>query len=91
MFPLRIGTFMLWRPWQTDRDLSELLKNFENSSLSAFDPINVLKQALPDQVPLKVTEIIPRLKDGGAFVKFTYTDETSPKDTAGKYRSSSMH
>ncbi|KAK3314817.1 RNA12 protein-domain-containing protein [Apodospora peruviana] len=84
LFPLRVGPLILWRPWQTDRDLTELLKKFENSSLGALDPINLLKRAISDKVPIKVTEIIPRLKDGGAFVKFTYPSDTSATEVQEK-------
>lgn len=77
---------MLWQPWQTDHDLNELLTKFHNSSLGIFDPISLLRRAIAeDKVPgIKVTEIIPRLKDGGAFVKFTYPEGTSPKEIQGK-------
>lgn len=81
---------MLWQPWQTDRDLNELLKKYQDSSLGFFDPIKLVKRAIPDKVPIQVTEIIPRLKDGGAFVKFTYPETTSPKEIQGKDIPSSM-
>lgn len=42
-----------------------------------LDPINLVKRAIPETVPIKVTEIIPRLKDGGAFVKFSHPSEIS--------------
>ncbi|KAM7187220.1 RNA12 domain containing protein [Naviculisporaceae sp. PSN 640] len=80
LFPLRVGPVVLWQPWQTDRDLNELLKKYRDSSLGFFDPIKLVKRAISDKVPIQVTEIIPRLKDGGAFVKFTYPETTSPKE-----------
>ncbi|KAI0137422.1 RNA12 protein-domain-containing protein [Xylariales sp. AK1849] len=83
LFPLKL-TGLLRGPWQSpDRDLSELLKRFHNSSLGFMDPINMVKRAIPDSIPVKVTEILPRLKDGGAFVKFSYPAELSPKDIEG--------
>ncbi|EOO03562.1 putative mitochondrial escape protein 2 protein [Phaeoacremonium minimum UCRPA7] len=79
LFPLKLST-LIWRPWQTDRDLSTLLKKFDESSLGIMDPINMVKRAIPSSLPIKVTDIIPRLKDGGAFVRFTYSPETSPAE-----------
>lgn len=84
LFPLRLGPLVLWQPWQTERDVNELLKKYQNSSLGTFDPINLVKRAISNKVPVQVTEIIPRLKDGGAFVKFTYLEGTSPKQIQGR-------
>ena len=36
--------------------------------------MRLVKRAIPESVPIKVTEILPRLKDGGAFVKFSHPD-----------------
>ncbi|KAJ4306638.1 mitochondrial escape protein 2 [Collariella sp. IMI 366227] len=68
LYPLKLSSVLLWRPWETE----ELLKRFDSASLSFLDPINLVKRAIPDTVPIKVTEIIPRLKEGGAYVKFSY-------------------
>lgn len=68
-------------PWRgPDQDLSELMKRFENSTLGILDPINMVKRAIPVTVAVKVTDILPRLKDGGAFVKFTYPADVPVKD-----------
>jgi hypothetical protein len=71
LFPLKLAP-ILNRQWRTDRDLSDLLKRFENSSLGLMDPIRLVKAAIPENLSMKVTEIIPQLKDGGAFVKFQH-------------------
>lgn len=34
-------------------------------------------------MPLKVTEVMPRVKEGGAFVKFSYDDAVSPTELEG--------
>ncbi len=36
--------------------------------------MTLVKRAIPESIPIKVTEILPRLKDGGAFVKFSHPD-----------------
>lgn len=57
------------------------MKRFESSTLGVFNPINMVKRALPsDKIPVKVTEILPRLKDGGAFVKFSHSSDVSVKE-----------
>lgn len=60
------------------------MKRFENSTLGILDPINMVKRAIPSTAPVKVTEILPRLKDGGAFVKFTYPANVPVKEIEDK-------
>lgn len=72
LFPLKLR-WVLRIPWlQSDRNLPQLLNSFNNSTLSAIDPLVLVKRAIPKTMPMKVTEILPRLKDGGAFVKFSH-------------------
>jgi hypothetical protein len=63
IFPLKL-TWLLRPPWQVERNLPDLLWRFNNQTLSAFEPLTLVKRAIPDSVPMKVTEILPRLKDG---------------------------
>ncbi|TGJ86085.1 hypothetical protein E0Z10_g2714 [Xylaria hypoxylon] len=83
LFPLQIGGLHL--PWRSpENDVQGLMKRFEKSSFGVMDPVNIVKRALPSDMPLKVTEILPRVKDGGAFVKFVHPAEVTPKDIEGK-------
>ncbi|KAK2018948.1 hypothetical protein LZ32DRAFT_613404 [Colletotrichum eremochloae] len=80
LFPLKL-TYLLRRSWSDDRNLTNLLKRFDSSSGGlGTDPINLVKRAIPKDLPIKVTEILPQLKDGGAFVKFSHGSDVSPKD-----------
>lgn len=45
--------------------------------------MSLLKRAIPESAPMKVTEILPRLKDGGAFVKFSHQQEITAKEIEG--------
>jgi hypothetical protein len=45
-----------------------------------MDPISMVKRAIPETIPIKVTEIVPRLKDGGCFVKFSHPPDKSPRE-----------
>lgn len=83
LFPLRLAGLHL--PWRNpENDIAGLMKRFENSSLGVMDPASIVKRALPSDVPLKVTEIIPRVKDGGAFVKFVHPPGVTAKEVEGK-------
>lgn len=50
-----------------------------------MDPINLVKRAIPQDIPMKVTEILPRLKDGGAFVKVSHGPEVTVEDLEGLF------
>lgn len=63
-----------------EENLPDLTKRFESGTLGPNEPENLVRQAIPKSVPIKVTSIIPRRKDGGAFVKFSHPDGISPSD-----------
>lgn len=69
---------------QSDEDLSKLLQRFDKSSLGITNPINLVKRTIPDDGSMKVTELIPRLKDGGCFVKVSHPADASPVDIEAK-------
>ena len=79
LYPQKLN-WALRLPWQSDRSLPDLLQKFNNSSMAPLDPMNLVKRALPETMPIKVTEILPRLKDGGAFVKFEHDAAVSAKE-----------
>jgi hypothetical protein len=54
--------------------------------LGILDPIRLVKTAIPEDLPIRVTEILPRLKDGGAYVKFKYDAQMDPAEIEGKLR-----
>jgi hypothetical protein len=84
LFPLRFGWALRFGiPRSIDRNLPELLKRFNNSKLSALDPVTLVKRAIPEGLPIKVTEILPRLKDGGIFIKFSHPDGLTAQEIEG--------
>ncbi|TVY94316.1 Mitochondrial escape protein [Lachnellula willkommii] len=82
LFPLKLH-WILRLPFRGDRSLSDLLVRFNNHTLGAYEPLSMVKRAIPSSIPLKVTEILPRLKDGGAFVKFSHPDGITAKEIEG--------
>ncbi|KAG6040040.1 hypothetical protein E4U41_001558 [Claviceps citrina] len=82
IFPKKLSALLRY-PAETDGDMTELLRRFYSSSSDGgglLNPIALVKKAIPDDMPLKVTEILPRLKDGGAFVKVQYDASISPRE-----------
>ncbi|ATZ48119.1 Bcyme2 [Botrytis cinerea B05.10] len=73
IFPIKLG-WLLRIPWygRMDSGLPDILYRFNNKVFSKYDPLSLVERAIPPSVPLKVTEILPRLKEGGAFIKFSH-------------------
>ncbi|KAF6819965.1 mitochondrial escape protein 2 [Colletotrichum sojae] len=80
LFPLKLTHLLRSRAWQSDRDFGDLLERFEGSSFGVGDPLGLVKRAIPAELPIKVTEILPRFKDGGVYVKFSHGPDVQPKD-----------
>lgn len=55
-----------------NRSYEEALKKINRPHFAASEPIHIIHRALPDSLPLEVKEIIPRSKEGGAFVKYIH-------------------
>ncbi|KAG6302367.1 hypothetical protein E4U45_002829 [Claviceps purpurea] len=82
IFPKKLSALLRY-PAETVGDMTEVLRRLNSSSGNdggGLDPIALVKKAIPQDMPLKVTEILPRLKDGGAFVKVQYAASISPQE-----------
>ncbi|RAL67578.1 hypothetical protein DID88_008333 [Monilinia fructigena] len=84
IFPIKLG-WLLRIPWygRKESGLSDILYRFNNKVFSTYDPLSLVKRAIPSSAPLKVTEILPRLKEGGAFVKFVHDHTITAKEIEG--------
>ena len=82
VFPMRLKWTLLL-PLGLEKSLPELMKRYNSPKLAAIDPINIIKRGIPPKIPIKISEILPRLKDGGAFVKFSYPDGLAPQEIEG--------
>ncbi|KAK2793620.1 mitochondrial escape protein 2 [Onygenales sp. PD_10] len=78
LFPLR------WK-WLSgipfaDSDLSisnRIKKRINLPDFAAAEPLTVIERAFPSELRTKITEVIPRLDEGGAFVKFIHDPEVT--------------
>lgn len=50
--------------------------------------MELLKKALPKDLPVTVNGVIPRLKEGGAFVRFSYDPSTTAEEIEKKVHES---
>ena len=64
------------------------LERFKHPTTAAFDPSDLLHKALPDSLPVTVNGVIPRLKEGGAFVRFSHDPSTTASEIEKSVRGS---
>ena len=53
-----------------------------------MDPANVIRRAFPESSPVMVEDIIPLIKEGGAFVKFSHQQQADLKGIEQKLQAS---
>ena len=58
--------------FHVDQAVPRLTRRFERLNIKASETAAITRRALPDDLPIQVQEVIPRLKEGGAFIKFSH-------------------
>ena len=88
IFPLKLQWLTHVPFLNPDKTLPSILSRigFNYPSLALADPPTIINRALPETLPLKVTEVLPRVREGGAFVKFTYNEVLKPEELEGKLK-----
>ncbi|KAJ5693281.1 hypothetical protein N7462_002704 [Penicillium macrosclerotiorum] len=69
IFPHRLQ-WLLRGPLSHIQPLEGILKRVNNPDLAASDCTHIIERAFPKALGLEIKEIVPRYKEGGAFVKF---------------------
>ncbi|MCJ1483074.1 mitochondrial escape protein 2 [Schaereria dolodes] len=86
VFPLKLRWILRLPFIHADRSIPELMKRMNNPRIAAADPMSIIRRALPKSLPIKVTEVLPRLKEGGAFVKFWHEPQIQAAEIEGTLR-----
>lgn len=60
--------------------LEGTLKKIDRPDLAASDPEAIARLACPKSLGLEVKEVVPRYKEGGAFIKYARNPETSDEE-----------
>ncbi|KAJ5584138.1 uncharacterized protein N7459_003938 [Penicillium hispanicum] len=79
IFPHRLQWF-LRGPLSHIQPLEGLLKRVNKPRMAAADPLQIVKCALPQALNLEIKEVVPRYKEGGAFVKFARKPDVNDHD-----------
>ena len=86
VFPIKIHFFLGLSLFNADKFVPRLVTKLRdtrtrNESVTAF-----AKGALPSALPIEIKSILPSLKEGGAFVKFTHTGSEDVKEVETQIR-----
>ena len=80
VFPLKLNFIFNLPFFNADRTLPLILKRLQTPVNAPADPFTLTKLALPKSLPINILEILPRLKEGGAFVKFSHDEKVRASD-----------
>lgn len=73
VFPLKFSIAM-WLPFiDADTFVPRILKHLKEPDHAAADPNSIAKRAVPNSI--QITEILPRMGEGGAFVKIAHNPD----------------
>lgn len=62
----------MWLPFvDVERFVPQMMQRLRHPDHVAADPGNIAERALPSKLNIQVTEVLPRVAEGGAFIKFS--------------------
>lgn len=68
---------MLLGPFNGTQPFEKALKRINRPHLAASDPIDIIRRALPQGLEIEFKDVIPRFREGGAFVKYARKSGTT--------------
>ncbi|KAE8350759.1 mitochondrial escape protein 2 [Aspergillus coremiiformis] len=78
IFPSKLQ-WVLEGPLRASRSYEEALKRIDRPHLAASDPLRIIRRVFPQGLDVQIKEVVPRFREGGAFVK--YIRKEGVKDT----------
>ena len=73
IFPIKLRWALRLPLFNIERSINEAMSKLNNHpKAKRIDPMGIIQSAIPEDLPIKVQEVIPRIKEGGAFIKFSH-------------------
>ena len=69
-----------------DKFLTQILSRLQTPALGITDPAILAERTIPKSLPIHVREVLPRLKEGGVFVKFSHEPQVTASDVEKSLR-----
>ena len=87
IFPLKIQWMLRLPFFRRGKTYSQTLEHLNSMPRGFPSPMSIIKQAIPKDLPIKVTHVFPRLKEGGVFVKFSHEGQITCEEIETTLRS----
>ncbi|KAL4973200.1 RNA12 protein-domain-containing protein [Aspergillus desertorum] len=70
IFPPRLQWFLQLGPLNGTQTYEKALKRINRPHLAASDSLHIIRQVFPQNLDIDIKDVIPRFREGGAFVKY---------------------
>ncbi|KAL4875549.1 RNA12 protein-domain-containing protein [Aspergillus karnatakaensis] len=70
IFPPKLQSLLLLGPLNGTQSYENVLKRINRPHLAASDPQHIIQRVFPKGLDIDVKDVIPRFREGGAFVKY---------------------
>ncbi|KAL4786715.1 RNA12 protein-domain-containing protein [Aspergillus varians] len=70
IFPPNLQWLLLLGPLNGTQSYEKALKRINRPQLAASDPLHIIRRVFPQGLDIEVKDVIPRFREGGAFVKY---------------------
>ncbi|KAL4898401.1 mitochondrial escape protein 2 [Aspergillus ambiguus] len=85
IFPSKLQ-WILQGPLQGNRSYEQALKRIDRPHLAASDPLGIINRVLPQSLDLNIREVVPRFREGGAFVRYARKTGITDSDVEAAIR-----
>ena len=86
VFPLKFQWLSRVPLLNWEQSVIDLISKANRPDAAFASPASVIQRAFPESLPVKITEVLPRIREGGAYVKFSHDAQLDPEELEGTLR-----
>jgi hypothetical protein len=86
VFPLKFQWLSRVPLLNWEQNVLGLISKVNRPEAAFASPASVIQRALPESLPVKITEVLPRIREGGAYVKFSHDAQIDANELEGTLR-----
>ncbi|KPI35693.1 Mitochondrial escape protein 2 [Cyphellophora attinorum] len=72
VFPLKFQWLSRIPLLNWEQQAINAMSRIDQPNAAFASPLSIVHRAFPETLPVKITEVLPRIREGGAFVKFSH-------------------
>ncbi|KAJ9661653.1 mitochondrial escape protein 2 [Neophaeococcomyces mojaviensis] len=82
LFPLKLA-WLTRLPYIDAGTIVSAYKKGRSPGIALSDPTDMIRRALPDNLPITIQAVLPRVREGGAYVKFSHDGGITTEELEG--------